>query len=102
VVVPEDDVLEAPEEAPVVVSGDAVGVGLGLAAVVELRPTVVAARSDKSKDQLSELAPLPAGAPALGLKLNQHGVSEPDHESLTRAVLLWPATPWACFSITNR
>lgn len=64
------------------------GVGVGVAAAEELRPTVVAARSEMSKDQLSELAPLPTAAPALGFRLNQHGVSEPDHESLMRAVLL--------------
>lgn len=62
------------------------GVGVGLADV--LRAAVVAARSDMSKDQLSELAPLPTAAPALGFRLNQHGVSEPDHDSLMRAVLL--------------
>lgn len=78
------------------------GVGVGVAAAEELRPTVVAARSDISKDQLSEFAPLPTAAPALGFRLNQHGVSEPDHESLMRAVLLKPATPWVCFSVTAR
>lgn len=70
-----------------VVEGD-VGEGVGVAAAEELRPAVVAARSDMSKDQLSEFAPLPTAAPALGFRLNQHGVSEPDHESLMRAVLL--------------
>lgn len=91
-------------EAVVAVVGEDVGdgVGVGVAAAEELRPAVVAARSDTSKDQLSEFAPLPTAAPALGFKLNQHGVSEPDHESLMRAVLLKPATPWVCFSVTNR
>lgn len=86
------------EESDVDASDDAVvdedvGAGVGVAAAEELRPTVVAARSDISKDQLSEFAPLPTAAPALGFKLNQHGVSEPDHESLMRAVLFKPATP---------
>lgn len=93
----EEVAVDTSEEASVSVSeslvvvvdedvGGGVGVGVGLAD--ELRATVVAARSEMSKDQLSELAPLPTAAPALGFKLNQHGVSEPDHESLMRAVLL--------------
>lgn len=106
-----EDVVVASFEEAVVVASEAVsvgvseavvavvdedvggGVGVGVAAAEELRPAVVAARSDISKDQLSEFAPLPTAAPALGFKLNQHGVSEPDHESLMRAVLLKPATP---------
>ena len=91
--------IETSEEVFVDVSGGVVAVvaavveedvgdGAGVAAAEELRPTVVAARSDMSKDQLSEFAPLPTAAPALGFKLNQHGVSEPVHESLMRAVLL--------------
>lgn len=92
----EEIVVDAPEAACVgvseavvaaVVEGD-VDEGVGVAAAEELRPAVVAARSDTSKDQLSEFAPLPTAAPALGFRLNQHGVSEPDHESLMRAVLL--------------
>lgn len=111
VVVASDDVavVDTSEEAPVDASESVVvvvldedvidGVGVGLAGV--LRATVVAARSDMSKDQLSELAPLPTAAPALGFKLNQHGVSEPDHDNLMRAVLLKPPTPWVCFSVTK-
>lgn len=89
----EEIVVDALETACVgvpeaVVAAVVVGDGVGVAAGEELRPAVVAARSDTSKDQLSEFAPLPTAAPALGFRLNQHGVSEPDHESLMRAVLL--------------
>lgn len=97
----EDVVVDASEAVVVAVVDEDVGAGVGVAAAEELRPTVVAARSDISKDQLSEFAPLPTAAPALGFKLNQHGVSEPDHESLMRAVLFKPATPWVCFSANN-
>lgn len=76
------------EAVVVAVVDEDVGGGVGVAAAEELRPTVVAARSEMSKDQLSEFAPLPTAAPAPGFRLNQHGVSEPDHESLMRAVLL--------------
>lgn len=88
-----EDVVVASFEGSDVDASEDVGAGVGVAAAEELRPTVVAARSDISKDQLSEFAPLPTAAPALGFKLNQHGVSEPDHESLMRAVLFKPATP---------
>lgn len=106
----EEVVVGAAERVPVGVSDvvvvtlvdEDVGDGVGVGAAEELRPTVVAARSEMSKDQLSEFAPLPTAAPALGFKLNQHGVSEPDHESLMRAVLLYPATPWVCFSVMRR
>lgn len=98
-----EDVFADASEAVVVavVDDEDVGAGVEVAAAEELRPTVVAARSDISKDQLSEFAPLPTAAPALGFKLNQHGVSEPDHESLMRAVLFKPDTPWVCFSANN-
>lgn len=98
----EDVFVDASEAVVVAVVDEDVGAGVGVAAVEELRPTVVAARSDISKDQLSEFAPFPTAAPALGFKLNQHGVSEPDQESLMRAVLFKPATPWVCFSANNR
>lgn len=92
----EETVVDASEGVTVCVSeavfvavvDEDVGGGVVVAAAEELRPTVVAARSEMSNDQLSEFAPLPTAAPALGFKLNQHGVSEPDHESLMRAVLL--------------
>lgn len=99
--VSEDVFVDASEAVVVAVVDEDVGAGVGVATAEELRPTVVAARSDISKDQLSEFAPLPTAAPALGFKLNQHGVSEPDHESLMRAVLFRPATPWVCFSVTK-
>jgi hypothetical protein len=85
---PEGASVGVSEAVVVVVVGEVVGAGVGVGLADELRPTVVAARSDMSKDQLSELAPFPTAAPALGFRLNQHGVSEPDHESLMRAVLL--------------
>lgn len=97
VVVPSEEVavdtseevsVSVSESLAVVVVDEDVGGGVGVGLADELRATVVAARSEMSKDQLSELAPLPTAAPALGFKLNQHGVSEPDHESLMRAVLL--------------
>lgn len=98
----EDVFVDTSEAVVVAVVDEDVGAGVGVAAAEELRPTVVAARSEISKDQLSEFAPLPTAAPALGFKLNQHGVSEPDQESLMRAVLFKPATPWVCFSANNR
>lgn len=99
----EGALVDASEAVVVAVVDEDVGAGVGVAAAAEeLRPTVVAARSEISKDQLSEFAPLPTAAPALGFKLNQHGVSEPDHESLMRAVLFKPATPWVCFSAIDR
>lgn len=61
-------------------------------------PTVVAARWDTSKVHWSLLAPVPTVAVELGLRSNQQGVSEPDQESFTVAVLLPPPTPRACFS----
>lgn len=79
---------EAVVVAVVAVVDEDVGGGVGVAAAEELSPTVVNARSEMSKDQPSEFAPLPTAAPAPGFRLNQHGVSEPDHESLMRAVLL--------------
>lgn len=64
----------------------------------ESSPTVVAARCETSKDQLSLFAPDPTADDEFGLRSNQHGVSEPDQSSLTVAVLLPPPTPWCCFS----
>ncbi|KAL1876264.1 hypothetical protein Daus18300_002892 [Diaporthe australafricana] len=92
----EESAVDASEEVSVDVSADEVVVEVaeevvvddGVAAVEELSPTVVAARSDASKDHWSEFAPLPTAALELGFRSNQHGVSEPDQESLMRAVLL--------------
>ena len=77
----EDDV-EEPLASPEAVAVDVDEV------VLASRPTVVAARWETSKDQLSLFAPLPDGADELGLRSNQQGVSEPDQSSLIVAVLL--------------
>lgn len=60
--------------------------------------TLVAAHWDTSKDW-SLLAPEPTGAVELGLRSNQHGVSEPGQLRLTVAVMFPPPTPWCCFSV---